>query len=129
MANLGQGENSLYKVLDVVERIKDQVESIDKERGALIESKTEEIKSQARELGEANAALQAEVEQLKADRDAAQAEGIAKIEEIEARCNKLDEMLPRGEKVFTTGERRQDYWGRNEGSKLLDRWAGIEPTE
>jgi HK97 family phage major capsid protein len=108
MANLGQGENSLYKVLDVVERIKDQVESIDKERGALIESKTQEIKAQARELGEANAALQAEVEQLKADRDAARTADTEKMEEIEARCNKLDEMLPRGEKVFTSGVRSKD---------------------
>jgi HK97 family phage major capsid protein len=108
MANLGQGENSLYKVLDVVERIKDQVESIDKERGALIESKTEEMQVQARELGEANAALQAEVEQLKADRDAARTADTEKMEEIEARCNKLDEMLPRGEKVFTSGVRSKD---------------------
>ena len=31
--------------------------------------------------------------------------------------------------VFAKGERRQDYWWRNQGSALLDRWAGIESTE
>lgn len=108
MANLGQGENSLYKVLDVVERIKDQVESIEKERGALIESKTKEMDEQARELGAANESLRAEVEELKAQRDAAQESGDSKLKEIEERCNRLDELLPRGEKVYTTGERSKD---------------------
>tara|TARA_Y100001963_G_scaffold153670_2_gene240919 strand:+ start:819 stop:1517 length:699 start_codon:yes stop_codon:yes gene_type:complete len=30
---------------------------------------------------------------------------------------------------FEKGSTRQHFWWRNEGSKLLDRWAGIEPTE
>ena len=30
---------------------------------------------------------------------------------------------------FEKGEPRQEYWWRNQGSVLLDRWAGIESTE
>jgi len=30
---------------------------------------------------------------------------------------------------FANGVRRADYWWQNEGSVLLDRWAGIESTE
>tara|TARA_R100000008_G_scaffold78912_1_gene60231 strand:- start:536 stop:1003 length:468 start_codon:yes stop_codon:yes gene_type:complete len=31
--------------------------------------------------------------------------------------------------IFEKGSQRQHFWWRHEGSKLLDRWAGIEPTE
>ena len=31
--------------------------------------------------------------------------------------------------IFAKGVARQNYWWYNQGSKLLDRWAGIEPTE
>jgi len=83
MANLGEGKNSLYTVLDAIERIKDKVDTIETERAASDE---------------------ATIAKLEAEK----AESLAKIEEIEARCNKLDEMLPRGEKVFTTGVRSKD---------------------
>lgn len=108
MANIGQGGSSLYKVLDAVERIKDSVESAAAERDAAITKKSAELEGQTREIGEQNAALKTEVETLRADRDAAKADSDDKIAEIEARCNKLDEMLPRGEKVFTTGVRSKD---------------------
>ena len=31
--------------------------------------------------------------------------------------------------VFAKGQCRNEYWFRNQGSVLLDRWAGIESTE
>ena len=83
MANLGEGKNSLHTVLDAIERIKDKVDTIETERST---------------------ASEAQVAQLEAEKAAS----LEKINEIEARCNKLDEMLPRGEKVFTTGVRSKD---------------------